>query len=472
MIKTDYDREALLKIKKGRDTVADMVKKTYGPRGSNVIIDRPGQTPLITTDGVTVADAMILEDRTENMGAEGHRLAARKTDEESGDATSTCIILGQAIDTEGMKHLEDDCSNGVAIQEEIQEATEQILKELDKMAIPVKDLAKVASISAKSEKIGAKVAEIVDKIGIHGVVDMEESNKPGITSEIIVGLKFPKGFASFNFVNNNERQVAEYKNVRVLMTRKRLASARDLVDLLKKQGSNREMVIIAEDFSEEVIATLALAKASGTFSAVAIKAPGFSDLKEYYYQDINAVVGGEIHSDESGIELTDFTAFGVAKKITVFKEETIIMGADENSVKDHVKVLKAQQKVDQYPEDYDKRIAALTGGIAKIMIGATTEQEYNQLRLRINDSIKSAQSALEEGIIPGGGYALYKIAEKIDNPIMKKAIQVPYKIIGEVADDIVDPVKATKSALRNAAASAGLFLATGGALTRIVDKDK
>jgi chaperonin GroEL len=519
-----FSEEARKKLKAGVDKVADAVKITIGPRGRNVVLDKGYGSPTITNDGVSIAKDITLKDKFENMGAEIVKEVATRTNDTAGDGTTTSVILTQAIVSEGMK-MTTMGVNAMAVRAGIEKATQDVVAALKAISKPIKtddEIRQVATISAESEDIGAKIAETIKKVGKDGVVTVEESPSFGIESEVVEGLEFDKGYVSAYMITNPERMEAEYKDPAILVTDKKISTVKDILPLLESlvQTGKKDLVVIADDVDGEALATFVLNKLRGGFNVLAIKAPGYGDRKKEILEDIAITVGARVISDEVGItfEKADITMLGHAQKVISTKENTIIVGGKgkKQAIESRVSQLKKQRsnmenKFDL--EKLDERIAKLTGGVAVIRVGAATETEMKYLKLKIEDAVAATKAAIEEGIVAGGGVALIKAAEKvvagknttltreeeIGYNIVLKALESPLRqiVVNAGKDDgsviiesvraskgnggydallekmvpdmlaagIIDPVKVTRSAIQHAASAAAVLLTTEVAIT-------
>ena len=522
-----YSERARGALKSGVDAVADAVKITIGPRGRNVVLEKSYGSPTITNDGVSIAKEITLRDKFENMGAEIVKEVAAKTNEVAGDGTTTSIILTQAIVTEGMKRAAMG-ANAIMLRHGIEEATAEAVRALKAMAKPIKnkdEIKQVATIAAESEEIGGIIADTIDKVGQDGVVTVEESQSFGVDSEVVEGIDFDKGYISPYMITNAERMEAEYKNASILLTDQKISSVKEILPLLEKlaETGKKELVIIADDVEGEALATLVLNKLRGAFNVLAVKAPGFGDKKKEILEDIAITVGAKTITGDLGIKLenVELKFLGRANKIIATKDKTIIVGGKgkPTDIQSRLETLKKQKEITESKydlENLEKRIAKLSGGVAIIRVGAATETEMKYLKLKVEDAVNATKAAIEEGIIPGGGTALARVAgemyEKIisfeknfaknedKNPeftigyaILVDALFAPLKQIavnagvGESAvlrevmknknvmhgydalrnkftdmikSGIIDPVKVTRSALENAASAAGILLTT------------
>jgi chaperonin GroEL len=408
-----FSEEARKKLKAGVDKVADAVKITIGPRGRNVVLDKGYGSPTITNDGVSIAKDITLKDKFENMGAEIVKEVATRTNDTAGDGTTTSVILTQAIVSEGMK-MTTMGVNAMAVRAGIEKATQDVVAALKAISKPIKtddEIRQVATISAESEDIGAKIAETIKKVGKDGVVTVEESPSFGIESEVVEGLEFDKGYVSAYMITNPERMEAEYKDPAILVTDKKISTVKDILPLLESlvQTGKKDLVVIADDVDGEALATFVLNKLRGGFNVLAIKAPGYGDRKKEILEDIAITVGARVISDEVGItfEKADITMLGHAQKVISTKENTIIVGGKgkKQAIESRVSQLKKQRsnmenKFDL--EKLDERIAKLTGGVAVIRVGAATETEMKYLKLKIEDAVAATKAAIEEGIVAGG----------------------------------------------------------------------
>lgn len=515
-----FNEEARKALKRGIDTVADVVKITIGPRGRNVVFEKSYGGPTITNDGVSIAKEIILKDKFENMGAEIAKEVATRTNDIAGDGTTTSVVLVQAIVNEGLKHTSMGV-NAMALRTGIEEATAEALKALKSISKPIKskdEIRQVATISAESKEIGQIIADTIDKVGKDGVVTVEESQSIGIDSEVVEGMEFDKGYVSAYMITNTERMEAEYSDAPILITDKKISSIKDILPLLEKvvQSGKKELVIIAEDVDGEALTTFVVNKLQGRFSVLAVKAPGFGDRKKDLLGDIAATVGGKVISEELGVKLdtADVAMLGRAAKVIATKDKTIIVGGKgkKSEIDARVASLRKQKNASDSKfeiEKIDERIAKLAGGVAVIKVGAATETEMKYLKLKIEDAVNATKAAIEEGIVAGGGSAFIRAAKKIREnqteaksaelklgyEIILKALEAPLKQIAVnagkddgsvivnkvmesmemsagynamtdtiekdmIAQGIIDPVKVTRSALENAASAASILLTT------------
>lgn len=515
-----FNEDARKSLKKGIDAVADAVKITLGPRGRNVVLDKGYGGPTITNDGVSIAKEITLKDKFENMGAEIAKEVATKTNDIAGDGTTTSVILVQAIVSEGLKHTSMGV-NAMMLRAGIEDATREALKALKTIAKPIKskdEIRQVATISAESADIGKIIADTIDKVGKDGVVTVEESQSIGIDSEVVEGLEFDKGYVSAYMITNAERMEAEYKDAPIFITDKKISTLKEIYPLLENVAKVgvKELIIIAEDVDGEALTTFVLNKLRGSFSVLAIKAPGYGDKKKEMLDDIAVMVKTQVISEDVGIKLenVEFKMLGRASKVIATKDKTIIVGGKGNKTEIDARVasLKAQRKASTSKfdnEKLDERIAKLAGGVAVIKVGAATETEMKYLKLKIEDAVNATKAAIEEGIVAGGGSALIRAAKKImENKmaattnetrlgyeIILKALESPLKqiavnagkddgsvIVNKVMESmemsagydastdtieknmlergIIDPVKVTRTALENASSAAAILLTT------------
>ncbi|MEY3277706.1 MAG: hypothetical protein RLZZ426_192 [Actinomycetota bacterium] len=509
-----FDEEARRALERGMNVLADAVKVTLGPKGRNVVLERKWGAPTITNDGVSIAKEIELEDPYEKIGAELVKEVAKKTDDVAGDGTTTATVLAQALVREGLRNVAAG-ANPMSLKKGIEKAVEALSAELLLMAKPVESkeqIAATASISAADTLIGEKIAEAMDKVGKEGVITVEESNTFGIELELTEGMRFDKGYISPYFVTDSERMEAVLDDPYILLANSKISAIKDLLPILEKvMQSGKPLFIIAEDLEGEALATLVVNKIRGIFRAVAVKAPGFGDRRKAMLQDIAILTGGQVISEEVGLKLenTGLELLGRAAKIVVTKDETtIVTGAgDSDQIAGRVNQIRAE--IEKSDSDYDReklqeRLAKLAGGVAVIKAGAATEVELKERKHRIEDAVRNAKAAVEEGIVAGGGVALIQAAtgafakldlvgdEATGAQIVRIAIEAPLKQIainagleggvvvekvrslapgwglnaatGEYVDliaaGIIDPAKVTRSALLNAASIAGLFLTT------------
>ncbi|MGO0575384.1 chaperonin GroEL [Ornithinimicrobium panacihumi] len=508
-----FDEEARRGLEKGMNTLADAVKVTLGPKGRNVVLEKKWGAPTITNDGVSIAKEIELEDPYEKIGAELVKEVAKKTDDVAGDGTTTATVLAQAMVREGLRNVAAG-ANPMALKRGIETAVKAVNDELLSMAKEVEtkeQIAQSASISAADTEIGEMIAEAMDKVGNEGVITVEESNTFGLELELTEGMRFDKGYISPYFVTDTERMEAVLEDAYVLVVNSKISAVKDLLPVLEKvMQSGKPLMIIAEDVEGEALATLVVNKIRGNFKSVAVKAPGFGDRRKAMLADIAILTGGQVISEEVGLKLdtADLDLLGTARKVVVTKDETTIVegGGDADQISGRVAQIRAE--IDNSDSDYDReklqeRLAKLAGGVAVIKAGAATEVELKERKHRIEDAVRNAKAAVEEGIVAGGGVALIQASTAFDKltlegdeatgaNIVKVAVEAPLKQIavnagleggvvaekvrnleaghglnaatGEYGDmlgfGVADPVKVTRSALQNAASIAALFLTT------------
>ena len=509
-----YDDEARQGMLAGLDKLADTVKVTLGPKGRNVVLDKTYGAPTITNDGVSIAKEIDLDDPYERIGAELVKEVAKKTDDVAGDGTTTATVLAQSLVHEGLKNVTAG-SNPIALRRGIEKASEAIVKELIAAAkdVETKDqIAATATISAADPEVGEKIAEALDKVGQDGVVTVEDNNRFGLDLDFTEGMRFDKGYIAPYFVTNAEDQTAVLEEPYILLTSGKVSSQQDVVhiaELVMKTG--KPLLIIAEDVDGEALPTLILNNIRGTFKSCAVKAPGFGDRRKAMLQDMAILTGAQVVSDELGLKLdsVDMSVLGTAKKVIVSKDETTIVAGGGSKEDVAARVAQIRAEIANTDSDYDReklqeRLAKLAGGVAVIKVGAATEVEAKERKHRIEDGVRNAKAAIEEGLLPGGGVALVQAAAKAESDvklegdeatgaaIVFRAIEAPIKQIAEnaglsgdvvidkvrslpdgqglnaatneyedlLAAGVTDPVKVTRSALQNAASIAGLFLTT------------
>ena len=499
-IKTGDDARKALE--RGVNTLADTVKITLGPKGRNVVLDKKYGTPLITNDGVTIAKEVELEDPFENMGAQIVKEVSTKTNDVAGDGTTTACLLAQAIIREGLRNVTSG-ANPMVVRKGIEKATQAAVEHLKSISKKVDNstaISQVASISASDEKIGALIAEAMDKVGKDGVITVEESKTMTTDLTFTEGMQFDRGYASPYMCTDTEKMEAVLDNPVILITDNKISNIQEILPLLEKIVSQGlKLLIIADDIESEPLATLVVNKLRGTFNCVAVKAPGFGDRRKEMLRDIATLTGGTVISNETGIELKDveLNMLGRAKTVKVDKENTTIVEGkgDAAALADRVKSIRAQ--IENTTSDYDReklqeRLAKLAGGVAVINVGAATEVEMKEKKLRIEDALAATRAAVEEGIVPGGGVALLSAApavdaliatlegdEKTGAGIVRKALEESTKranygydaskdeYCDVVKKGIIDPTKVTRSALQNAASIASTLLTTESAVADI-----
>ena len=466
-----FDEDARRGMENGLNLLADTVKVTLGPKGRNVVLDKKWGAPTITKDGVSVAKEIDLDDPFERIGAELVKEVAKKTDDVAGDGTTTATVLAQALVHEGLRNVAAG-SNPIALKRGIDQAVEAIVAQLHADAKPVEtteQIAATASISANDPAIGKLIAEAFEKVGAEGVVTVEETNSFDTTLETTEGMRFDKGYLSAYFVTDQERQEAVLEDAYVLLMDSKISNVKDIVPVLEKvMQTGKPLAIIAEDVEGEALATLVVNKIRGTFKSVAVKAPGFGERRKAMLQDMAILTGGQVISETVGLSLenADLELLGRARKIVVSKDETtIVEGAGDKDMLD-ARVRQIRQEIENTDSDYDReklqeRLAKLAGGVAVIKSGAATEVELKERKHRIEDAVRNARAASEEGLVAGGGVALIQAAAvalpKLDALTGDEATGVNTDLM---AAGISDPVKVTRSALQNAASIAGMFLTT------------
>ncbi len=524
-----YGEDARKALQAGIDKLADTVKITLGPKGRNVVLDKKFGAPLITNDGVTIAKEIDLEDPFENMGAQLVKEVSTKTNDAAGDGTTTATLLAQAIVREGMKNVAAG-ANPMVIKNGIEKAVDAAVKEIEKTSQKVKnsdDIARVATVSSSSEIVGKLIAEAMDKVSADGVITIEESKTADTYSEVVEGMQFDRGYISPYMATDMDKMIAELDDPYILITDKKISAIQDLLPLLEQiVKTGKKLLIIAEDIEGEALTTIIVNKLRGTFNCVAVKAPGFGDRRKEMLQDIAVLTGGQVITSDLGIELADATVdmLGTAKQVKVTKENTTIVdGAGKKAaIKDRVSQIRTA--LETTTSDFDKeklqeRLAKLAGGVAVIKVGAATEIEMKEKKLRIEDALAATKAAVEEGIVPGGGTALINAMapveklittlegdEKTGAKIVLRALEEPVRQIaanaglegsviienirkadakirktygfdaykGEYTDmlkaGIVDPAKVTRSALQNAASVAAMVLTTESLVTDIKEE--
>jgi len=521
-----FGEDARKGLEAGVNKLADTVKVTLGPKGRNVVLDKKFGSPLITNDGVTIAKEIELKDEYENMGAQLVKEVATKTNDVAGDGTTTATLLAQAIIREGLKNVAAG-ANPMILKKGIAKAVDVAVKGIEEISQKVKgkeDIARVASISANDEEIGALIADAMEKVTNDGVITVEESKTMGTNLEVVEGMQFDRGYVSSYMVTDTDKMEAVLEDPYILITDKKLSNIQEILPVLEQivqQG--KKMVIIAEDVEGEALATLIVNKLRGTFTCVAVKAPGFGDRRKEMLRDIAILTGGQVISDELGLDLkeTKMNQLGRAAKVVVQKENTIIVdgAGDPKAIKDRIASIKSQ--IEETTSDFDReklqeRLAKVSGGVGVIQVGAATETEMKEKKLRIEDALAATRAAVEEGIVPGGGTAyinvLGKVSELVNTlggdektgaKIVEKALEEPVRQIainagleGSVIVDkvkgnksgvgfdvltekyvdmieagIVDPAKVTRFALQNAASVASMVLTTESLVADIPEKE-
>ena len=508
-----FSSDARSAMVRGVDILADTVKVTLGPKGRNVVLEKSFGSPLITNDGVTIAKEIELEDHFENMGAKLVSEVASKTNDIAGDGTTTATVLTQAIVREGIKNVTAG-ANPIGIRRGIETAVAAAVEALKNNAIPVANkeaIAQVAAVSSRSEKVGEYISEAMEKVGKDGVITIEESRGMETELEVVEGMQFDRGYLSQYMVTDSEKMVADLENPYILITDKKISNIQEILPLLESiLQSNRPLLIIADDVDGEALPTLVLNKIRGTFNVVAVKAPGFGDRRKAMLEDIAILTGGTVITEDLGLELKDATieALGQAARVTVDKDSTVIVEGAGNpeAISHRVAVIKSQIETTTSEFDREKlqeRLAKLSGGVAVIKVGAATETELKEMKLRIEDALNATRAAVEEGIVSGGGTALVNVIpavadleltgdEATGRNIVLRALEEPVRQIahnagfegsividrlknaelgtgfnaatGEwvnmIEEGIIDPVKVSRSALQNAASVASLILTT------------
>ena len=508
-----FSADARSSMVRGVDILANTVKVTLGPKGRNVVLEKSFGSPLITNDGVTIAKEIELEDQFENMGAKLVSEVASKTNDIAGDGTTTATVLTQAIVREGIKNVTAG-ANPIGIRRGIEAAVATAVEALKSNSVPVSNkeaIAQVAAVSSRSEKVGEYISEAMEKVGNDGVITIEESKGMETELDVVEGMQFDRGYLSQYMVTDNEKMVAELDNPYILITDKKISNIQEILPLLENiLKTNRPLLIVADDVDGEALPTLVLNKIRGTFNVVAVKAPGFGDRRKAMLEDIAILTGGTVITDDLGLELKDATieALGQASKVTVDKDSTVIVEGSGNpeAIANRVAVIKSQIESSTSEFDREKlqeRLAKLSGGVAVIKVGAATETELKEMKLRIEDALNATRAAVEEGIVSGGGTAYINVLDAVaglelagdeatGRNIVLRALEEPVRQIalnagfeGSIVIDrlknsevgtgfnaatgewvnmieagIIDPVKVTRSALQNAASVASLILTT------------
>lgn len=521
-----FNAEARHKMEEGINILANTVKVTLGPKGRNVVLDKSFGSPLITNDGVTIAKEIELEDKFENMGAQLLKEVATKTNDIAGDGTTTATLLAQAIIREGLKNIAAG-ANPMILQNGIRKAVEKTVESIKSYSKKVESsdaIAQVASISAGDKEIGKLIADAMDKVGNDGVITVEESKSMGTTLEVVEGMQFDRGYVSSYMVTDTDKMVAELDNPYILITDKKITNIQEVLPVLEEiVKQSKPLLIIAEDIEGDAMATLVVNKLRGTFNCVAVKAPGFGDRRKEMLQDIAILTGAKVISEELGYDLKEATIdmLGTAQKVKVDKETTVIVNGagSKDEIEARVKQIKTQYEASDSDFDREKlqeRLAKLTGGVAVVQVGAASEIELKERKLRIEDALSATRAAVEEGIVPGGGTVLadsikaleaivddFEGDEKTGVKIILRALQEPVRQIAEnaglegsvvvenvmnekpgvgfdalnnkyvdmIKSGIVDPTKVTRSALQNAASVASMILTTEAAVADIPKDD-
>ncbi len=529
-----FSENARRALKTGVDALANAVKVTLGPKGRNVALDKKWGAPTITHDGVTVAKEIELEEPLENMGAQLLKEAATKTNDVAGDGTTTATVLAQMIVTEGLKNVAAG-ANPMLIKNGIAKAAEAVVQALRDMAQDIdtkEEIANVAAISANDMEIGELIAEVMERVGKDGVITVEESKGLAFETEYVEGMQFDRGYISPYFVTDPERMEAVLEDPLILIHDKKISSAQDILPLLEKmvQTGRKNLVIISEDVDGEALATLVLNKLRGVFNCLAVKAPGFGDRRKAMFQDIAVLTGGQVITEEMGrkLETAQLSDLGRAVKVISTKEETTIVGVEDEAISKEIlgRINQIKAEIEASTSDYDKeklqeRLAKLSGGVAIIRVGAGTEVELKEKKHRVEDALSATRAAVEEGIVPGGGVALINAVpaladikmefddEQTGVAIVRRALEEPmrqlavnagkdgavivdnvrrqqkeqddakvgYDVLREVyvnmvGQGIIDPVKVTRSAVENAASIGAMILTTEALITDIPEKEK
>ena len=520
-----FGEDARRSMQVGVDKLADTVKVTLGPKGRNVVLDKKFGSPLITNDGVSIAREIELEDPYENMGAQLVKEVATKTNDVAGDGTTTATLLAQAIIREGLKNVTAG-ANPMLLRNGIKKAVDKAVEEIKAISKPVEgkeDIARVAAISASDEEIGKLIADAMEKVGNEGVITIEESKSMGTELDVVEGMQFDRGYVSPYMSTDTEKMEANLDNPLILITDKKISNIQEILPILEQiVQAGKKLLIIAEDIEGEAMATLVVNKLRGTFTCVAVKAPGFGDRRKEMLQDIAILTGGQVISEELGRDLKEVTIdmLGQAESVKVTKENTTIVNGKGSSedIKDRISLIKVQ--IEETTSEFDKeklqeRLAKLSGGVAVIKVGAATETELKERKLRIEDALNATKAAVEEGIVPGGGTAYINAIKEVSKltsdvqdsqvgiNIIVRALEEPMRQIatnagvegsviiekiknsevgigydalnGEykemIKNGIVDPTKVTRSALQNAASVASTFLTTEAAVADIPQKE-
>ena len=521
----EFSEKARQQLKRGVDQLADVVKVTLGPKGRNVILDKGYGSPTITNDGVTIAKEIEVKNKIENLGVEIIKEVANKTNDVAGDGTTTATILAQAIIAEGLKNVTAG-ANPLAIKRGIERATRKVvegLKEISKKISSREERADVATISAQDPEVGNLIAELMDEVGDEGVITVEESKSFGLSKEIVRGMQFDEGYTSPYMVTNAEKMTAELNNPLILITDTKISSINEILPILEKvtTAGRKEIMIIAEEVEGEALATLVVNKLRGTFTALAVKAPGFGDRRKEMLQDIAIVTGGQVISKDLGLKLENVTMnmLGETDKVLVTKDNTTLIGGRGKKTEVEKRINQIKTQLEKTESDFDKeklaeRLGKLSGGVAVIKVGAATEVEQKEKQHRIEDALAATRAAVEEGVVPGGGVALIRTIKNLDNlkvsgdekigvRIIRKALEAPLRQIasnagaeGSVVVDkvkkldgskgynaanntyedlikagIIDPTKVTRSAIQNAASAAAMLLTTEAVITDLPEEE-
>jgi len=520
-----FSEDARRAMLRGVDALANAVKVTLGPKGRNVVLEKKFGSPLITNDGVTIAKEIELEDPYENMGAQLVKEVATKTNDVAGDGTTTATVLAQAMIREGLKNVTAG-ANPMVVRRGIEKAVKAAVEELKKISKPVEgrnNIAQVAAISAADEEVGELIADAMEKVGKDGVITVEESKGIETSLEVVEGMQFDRGYISPYMITDTEKMEAVLENPYILITDKKISSIQEILPILEKVvQSGKQLLIIAEDIEGEALATLLVNRLRGTFTCVGVKAPGFGDRRKAMLQDIAALTGGTVITEELGLELKSATLqqLGSARQVRVQKENTIIVDGAGNKADIEARITQIKKQIEETTSDFDReklqeRLAKLAGGVAVIKVGAATETEMKERKLRIEDALNATRAAVEEGIVAGGGTALVNVYnavaaikaegdERTGVNIVLRALEEPVRTIASNAGmegsviverlkkepvgvgynaatdewvnmfdaGIIDPVKVTRTALQNAASVAAMFLTTEAVVADKPEKEK
>ena len=520
-----FDEDARQSLLRGVDALANTVKVTLGPKGRNVVLDKSYGAPTITKDGVSVAKEIELEDKFENMGVELVKEVASKTNDVVGDGTTTATVLTQAIVHQGMKNVVAG-ANPVALNRGLHKAAQAVVDALQNNIsknVEEDEIANVAAISANDKEIGQKIADAMKEVGQDGVITVEESQSFGMDIETVKGMRFNKGYVSPYMITNPDRMESVFEDPYILITDKKIGAVEDILPVLEKvaEAGRKELVIVAEDVEGQALATLVVNKLRGTFSVLAVKAPGFGDRRKEMLQDIAILTGGKVITDDLGLKLENTTLedLGRARKVVATKENTTVVEGKGDQATIEARVAQIRTLIDQTDSDFDReklqeRLAKLAGGVAVIKVGAATETEMKEVKHRIEDAVGATKAAVEEGVVPGGGVALLRGIKSLDSlnladeemlavNILRRALEEPVRIIARnagyegavvvdeikkhdgnfgfnaatgqyedmVAAGVVDPTKVTRSALQNAVSVAGMLLTTEAVVAEAPSKD-
>jgi len=528
-----FDEKARGAVKKGIDQVADAVKVSLGPKGRNVVLDKGFGSPVVTNDGVTIAKEIELEDKFENVGASLVKEVSEKTNDVAGDGTTTATVLAQAMIEEGLKNVAAG-TDPISLKSGIQKTVNAAIEGLKKITKPVEDqkeIAQVASISSLDPQVGQMIADIMQEVGKDGVVTVEEGQKFGLEKEVVKGMRFDKGYVSPYMITNSERMEADFEEPYILITDQKISSVQDVLPLLEKiaQSGKKEMVIIADEIEGEALATFVVNKIRGTFNVLGVKAPGFGDRRKEMLNDIAVLTGGTVISEDLGLKLenVEVEQLGQARKVISTKEYTTIIDGKGDQAKVQDRVSQIKKEIESTDSEFDKeklqeRLAKLAGGVGVIKVGAATETEMKERKFKIEDALNATKAAIAEGIVPGGGAALVKVAnalndllkeqnieltddEKVGAKIVQQSLTAPLRqiasnagikdislILNEIKDlsdgnsgydfntsqkvnmleaGIVDPMKVTRTALENASSMASTLITMETVITDIPGKD-